>query len=318
MKPKLFLFLLFMVSQISAQDIRGGEINYRHISGRTYEVVVSLFADGDSTAGSRSISLISPEDTTVLSTQSQTAMGEITRWNFSTTLTFATSGVQTLLAVDSFWVPGISNIPSSGAEVFRLGAEILVSPISGGNTSPGLTNPPIAHGQVGSLLQYSPGAFDPDGDSLAFRLVNSWNSNYSFPPGAVMDAGTGMLSMPYTAGLFAINIEISEYRSGSLIGRIYREMLIDNSSGIGVAEIPRQWRIEIFPNPVTDVLRINSTQLLELVLLYSAEGERLVEIHRPSQQSLEIPMQGLAPGVYFLEVLDRNGKRHTEKMIHHF
>jgi gliding motility-associated-like protein len=110
------------------------------------------------------------------------------------------------------------------------------------NSSPILLNPPIDFANVNDTFYHNPNAFDPDGDSLYFRLVPSLAGNGlevplyvfpdQFPPGPnnsfTIDVNTGEIiwATPQQQGIYNIAILINEFRNGRCIGTMLRDMEI--------------------------------------------------------------------------------------------
>lgn len=104
-------------------------------------------------------------------------------------------------------------------------------------------------------LQFDHSAFDPDGDSLVYSLVTpyhggasgnpqpvppagppytniAWQPNHSanlpFGPGSFLgiDPQTGfMIGQPFNTGLYAVGVQVDEYRNGVLINTTVRDFL---------------------------------------------------------------------------------------------
>lgn len=112
----------------------------------------------------------------------------------------------------------------------------------GCNNTPELLQPPIDIGCVGQVFTHNPNAYDPDGDSLAYKQivplsdVNTVVPNYKFPdevrPGGdniiTIDEVTGDIEWdaPQQAGEYNYAIVIVEYREGIAIDTIIRDMQI--------------------------------------------------------------------------------------------
>ncbi len=123
----------------------------------------------------------------------------------------------------------------------------------GMNRTPVLLNSPIDLAAIGQRYIHNPGAFDADGDSLAFRLhrpletldngKTSTNMDYrhpnlvtplgpkedgTFPAVFSIDAITGDLiwDAPSVAGFYNIAFVVEEWRNGNKIGEIVRDMQI--------------------------------------------------------------------------------------------
>ncbi|OEK01900.1 hypothetical protein BFP97_10395 [Roseivirga sp. 4D4] len=66
---------------------------------------------------------------------------------------------------------GIINIPNSVDTPFHIQGVTRIEPGNTVNSSPKLSIPPIDKACVGQAYLHNPGAFDPDGDSLVFKIV---------------------------------------------------------------------------------------------------------------------------------------------------
>lgn len=110
------------------------------------------------------------------------------------------------------------------------------------NNSPSFTNNPIAFVCLGQSFTYNHGVIDIDGDSLVYTLVNplrnvtdsipfvpgysATNPITSNPPLAI-NANNGDLNMnPTQQEVGVLSVLVSEYRDGSLIGSVVRDMAI--------------------------------------------------------------------------------------------
>lgn len=110
------------------------------------------------------------------------------------------------------------------------------------NSSPILLNPPIDYANVNDTFYHNPNAYDPNGDSLYFRLVPSFQASGievplyvfpdQFPPGPnnsfTINPFTGEIiwATPQQQGIYNIAILVTEYRNGRKIGTLLRDMEI--------------------------------------------------------------------------------------------
>lgn len=142
-------------------------------------------------------------------------------------------------------VTGIENIPNSVNVPFYLQTTLVVDPNIGCNTGPQLTTIPLDKACKGKCYHHNPGAYDPDGDSLAFSIGPCLDTNglpipgYTYPNisgggNLSINSVTGDLSWcsPQVEGKYNIVIYIEEWRrliNGNrvLIGVVLRDMSID-------------------------------------------------------------------------------------------
>jgi hypothetical protein len=142
-------------------------------------------------------------------------------------------------------VTGIENIPNSVNVPFYLQTTIVVDPNIGSNSSPQLATIPLDKACIGKCFYHNPGAYDLEGDSLAFRIGPCLDTNgiaivgYQYPNlvgggSMTIDAVTGDLAWctPQLPGKYNVVIYIEEWRRLSngnrvLIGTVLRDMSID-------------------------------------------------------------------------------------------
>lgn len=183
--------------------------------------------------------------------------------------------------------------------------DLSVSPC---NSNPEFAFPPVSYVCAGVGSSFSQAAVDADGDSLVYRLVNckdngglpaSYSPGYS-PTNSMgpswqvnIDFQTGMLSIlpnPGGVNMSVICIQVDEYRSGSLIGSIHREMFIlaincptantlPQLDSISVVRGGNEVRSGLFKMALGDSLELmlevsdaNTAQSLDLVLPQHIDG----------------------------------------------
>ncbi len=142
--------------------------------------------------------------------------------------------------------PSIDNLLNASGENIYVEAVLDNSNISC-NSSPVFNTPPISYICEGSLFIYSQNAFDKDGDSLVYTLINplgasgapiSFNFGYSATYPVFTTSGsvlfnpiTGQMSMtPNGLQVCVIALLIQEYRNGVLIGKTMRDIQINVNS----------------------------------------------------------------------------------------
>ena len=134
-------------------------------------------------------------------------------------------------------IPGSVNIPFSVTTSF-----FLLNPIrSGCNSSPVLTQEPIDNACVGSRWTHNPGAFDVDGDSLAFEFTTAAFApgspipNYVLPnqvPGSsgdlTIDPRTGQITWdsPSVPGEYNLAFMVKSFRNGQPLDTLVRDMQV--------------------------------------------------------------------------------------------
>jgi gliding motility-associated-like protein len=135
---------------------------------------------------------------------------------------------------------GRSNSLSNVNPVGTIGLEATLNNLDAPNSSPAYTTIATPFYCINKLVNFNPGAVDPDGDSLVYELVPgvdvnaplSYNSGYS--PGLPLavaagsfnfNRGTGQLTfIPDAIQRSLVVYRVSEYRNGKLVGTSMREM----------------------------------------------------------------------------------------------
>lgn len=256
----LTLVMSFAGFELYATHQRAGEITYRHISGLTYEVTITTYTFAPSAADRCELTINWGDgQSSVLpranGPSGQTPAGifcEHTGENITLDIRLNIyTGVHTYAAPSTYriWLEdpnrnlGIQNIPNSVDVPLYIETLLVINPFLGGNNSPVLLLPPIDNGCVGIPYLHNPGAYDPDGDSLSYRLVNCKGAGgldipgFKLPnevdtqnPGTfTIDPLTGDITWdsPTRQGEYNFAFLIEEWRNGVKIGHVTRDMQVN-------------------------------------------------------------------------------------------
>jgi len=238
---KYLLSILFWISTFMAYSThqRAGEITFVHLSGNTYQFTITTYTYTPSPADRPEIEVFWGDgSSSVIERLSKTNMANnISKNIYVATHTFAAAGTYVISFEDPNRNAGILNIPNSVNIPFYIQTTLIINPFLGSNSSPQLLNPPIDNGCTNVIYYHNPGAYDADGDSLSYSLINCKGyggediPNYSIPQAShsfTINPTTGDLiwDTPVTAGEYNIAILIKEWRHGILIGTITRDMQI--------------------------------------------------------------------------------------------
>lgn len=245
----ILFFLLLLSSAIYATHNRAGEIVYRHLGGNEYEITIitctkmSVLADrpwlkidwGDVPEGQ-------PLDSLARDSIIEYPDIDAQRNIYIGTHTYSGPGIYTLSVEDMNRNGMINNIPQSVQVPFYIESVLVIDPEQGHNNSVQLLNPPKEQACLQQPWYHNPGAYDPDGDSLHYSLVACRGENgdfipgYSFPEdvsGAndifTIDPATGDIvwDSAQIPGEYNIAILIEEYRNGTFMGSVIRDMQIN-------------------------------------------------------------------------------------------
>lgn len=217
---------------------RAAEITYKHVSGLTYEFTLTMYTYTPSLADDQRDSLLmtwGDGSSSYIHRQVFNNLGNDYTLNiYKQNHTFSSVGAYTISVEDANRNYGVVNIPQSGNIAMYVETELIINPFLGNNSSPQLLNPPIDQACVNRLFVHNPVATDPDGDSLVFNLIacrgdNGYNiPGYTLPANLTMDASTGDIvwDFPTVQGEYNIAFLIEEYRFGTKIGSVMRDMQI--------------------------------------------------------------------------------------------
>ncbi len=239
---KFLLYILLIITQVSlATHNRAGEITYRHISGTTYEVTITTYTKiGPNILADRDELEIQWGDGTssVLPRVAKVDFGTYRHNTYIGRHTYAGPGEYELVMQDPNRNQGVENIPESVNVVFAIKTKLKISPTQGNNSTPILLNKPLDYAAVGHIFIHNPAAYDPDGDSLSYKLTTCLGydgqpiPNYSLPEAAhsiTVNPYTGDLiwDYPIKAGIYNVAMFIEEWRHGIKLGQVLRDMQIE-------------------------------------------------------------------------------------------
>ena len=267
MKKSLLLFLVLIVGiQGFATHQRAGEITYRAVPGKgilTYEITIVTYSYAPSPADRNVLTLDFGDGTqdTVIRLNGPPGvnpaglycnhLGEIVATDikkniYSKIHTYAGQGIFKISLTDPNRNYGILNIPNSVEVPLYIESLLTINPFLGAVSSPQLNLPPIDNGCVNNIFRHNPGAYDPDGDSLSYKLVVCRTTGgvniagYVYPnqvdpnnPGTfTIDQRTGDVTWdkPTLQGEYNFAFLIEKWRNGVRIGYVTRDMQVTIST----------------------------------------------------------------------------------------
>jgi gliding motility-associated-like protein len=245
----LLTLFLFSIHKVNATHNRAGEITYRQVGPLTIEITITTYTKTSSTGADRdSLEVFWGDGTSNIIKRSLELIlpNDVKKNEYSGRHTYPGRSTYTIYFLDPNRVGNILNVnyPNSIDVPFFLSTTftLLNTQFQGFNNSAILLQPPIDVACVGQKFVHNPNAFDIDGDSLAYELVEPLMDagvpvpNYKFPneiiPGpkniAYIDEITGdfVWISPPQQGEYNIAILIKEFRKGVLINSIIRDMQI--------------------------------------------------------------------------------------------
>lgn len=240
-KILFFLSLLFLSINAFATHNRAGEITYEHVSGNTYKITLITYTYKPSAANEtrNKLTILWGDDTSSeIPRVAQIDLPDLILKNtYIGTHTFPGAGVYTIVMSDPNRNANIVNIPESVTVVFSVKTILKIDPSIGANSTPVMLNPPVDKAALNQRFIHNPNAYDPDGDSLSYKLAVCLGNNgmpiqgYTYPKAnneLYVDAITGdfVWDAPIQIGEYNVAMEIEEWRDGIKIGSIIRDMQI--------------------------------------------------------------------------------------------
>jgi len=240
----LGLLLLFVIIPVALQAThnRAGEITYKQISDLTYQITVTTYTStGPEPVADRPKLEVQFGDGTKAEVNriEEVYLPDYYKRNkYVYNHTYPGPGTYQISMEDPNRNRGVRNIPNSVNVVFSIKSILIINPSIGQNSTPVLLNPPIDKAALGYTFIHNPAAFDPDGDSLSYKLAictaegGREIEGYTFPSfsdSLVVNERTGDLiwAAPTEIGKYNVAMTIEEWRMGVRIGRIQRDMQIE-------------------------------------------------------------------------------------------
>ncbi len=257
MKQITFIILFIcLIYKAQATHQRSGEITYRHISGLTYEFTIITYTFAPSPAdrweleilyGDGTLSILPrvngpfglhPSGNYAYLGEIIDAAGLIRKNVYTGTHTYTGASTYIISVEDPNRNAGIINIPNSVDVPFFVQSTLVINPFLGSpNNSVQLLLPPIDNACVDYTFMHNTGAWDPDGDSLSFRIVTCRGFSGLEIPGYTLPeasdsiyinplSGDLVWETPVMQGEYNLAIEITEWRSGIVIGIVTRDLQV--------------------------------------------------------------------------------------------
>lgn len=245
MKSRLYILVFIFLSvllpvETSATHNRAGEIRCKQIAELTYEITIITYTYSLSAADREELEVSWGDDTYSIAPRVEKVMlpDYYQRNKYVSVHTFPGPGAYRILVQDPNRNYGVNNIPNSVNTVFSISTTIYIIPDLGTNTTPVLLNPPINLAGYHKFFIHNPGAYDAEGDSLAYRLTDCLGEDgepiegYTLPPTTdelYIDEYTGdfIWNTPADTGKYNVAFAIEEWRSGIKIGEMIQDMQID-------------------------------------------------------------------------------------------
>lgn len=263
MRRGILFILAFLFSlPLWATHQRAAEITYTWLGANSYEFTLTCYTYTPSAAGLQRDSLLMDWGDGF-----QDYVPRVVRQNLGNDYTlniykmrhdYSSAGTYVVSMEDANRNYGVVNMQNSVTIPMYIETELVINPFLGYNNSVQLLNAPVDRGCVGKLYLHNPAAYDPDGDSLSYRLLPCKGFNgedipsFTYPQASSsfeMDPVTGELhwDSPVIQGEYNVAFIVEEWRGGVKIGSVIRDMQIlvaacDND--LPVIECPDEFCVE--------------------------------------------------------------------------
>ncbi|MFH2095890.1 MAG: gliding motility-associated C-terminal domain-containing protein [Bacteroidota bacterium] len=242
MKKILFSLLLIItvLPYLYATHNRAGEITFRQLSAYKFEITITTFTYTLSQADRPELEVFWGDNShSYVPRVDSITLPDYYRMNiYKGEHVFPGPGAYSIVMSDPNRNDNVQNIPGSVEVLFTIKTTLKIDAELGFNDTPVLTYYPIDKAALGKLFIHNPGAYDPNGDSLSYKLSTCLGEygleipGYTLPPASVeiyVDEITGDLiwNTPTELGIYNVAMLIEEWREGVKIGQIVRDMQIE-------------------------------------------------------------------------------------------
>lgn len=240
-KLLLIIGLLFCFAfSAMATHQRAAEITYTWLGGNAYEFTLTTYNVPNAAWSQRDSLLVKWGDgsESYIPRIAWTNLGDnCVKNTYESVHNYSSSGSYVVSMEDANRNYGVVNVPNSVTVPMYIETEVVINPFLGINNSVQLLNAPLDKGCVGKLYLHNPSAYDPDGDSLSYRLLPCKGMDgmdipgYSYPQASQsfdIDPVTGELHWenPIIQGEYNVAFIVEEWRHGVKIGSVIRDMQI--------------------------------------------------------------------------------------------
>lgn len=273
---KIAVLLIFTLqsSVCFSSHLKGGEITIRYVSGLTWEITLTAYADTESAVyfggGTLAFGDGSPNTTVPLSSSVPTDYPGVGIVRFTTPHTYAGPGFYKVSYFEHNLDDGILNLFNSAETPFFIESGLNADPLNNPNYSfPKFEASPIFVFPIKRAYAFSTALVD-SGHRYTYQLVDPMGAqSYRLPESFLINANTGLISWDtkflnaYHPGEYYFMAKISQYdENGNQLGYVTR--------GFQVILEDRDSRI-LTSNPITDpdgriVVLENQQQTIKLVL----------------------------------------------------
>jgi len=236
----LLIVCFFSFDFLYATHNRAGEITYEQLSAYTYRITLITYTYTLAPADRPEIDINLGDGTTVTVDRSEEIIlpDYYKRNKYVYVHTYPGTGTYVITMEDPNRNEGVLNIPNSVNIMFAVKTILQINANLGQNNSPIMLNKPIDKAAKNQIFVHNPNAYDPDGDSLSYKIAVCLGDNaqpiptYQLPSASIdirVDpiSGDYIWNAPTIIGIYNIAMEIEEWRQGIKIGSIIRDIQVE-------------------------------------------------------------------------------------------
>ncbi len=256
MKYLLFVFCLFVFAFVAKADhYLGANISYKSLGNMKYEVTITAYQDEQHKASDKDAITVYWGDNTSSSVLRTNGGGagvlinsDIRKSVFVGTHQYSNDGNYRIFVSESYRRASILNVANGQSAISKLYVDAIVPVYSDPNicvnNSVQYQLDPIFYAYQNLEYSVNPGAYDSDGDSLVFSLINCRDKNgasaknYFVPLNATIDADNGSLVWPNPqVGTFAFCVLVEEFRNGQKIAQSSSDFVVTTGNSFSTAPV---------------------------------------------------------------------------------
>ena len=96
-----------------------------------------------------------------------------------------------------------------------------------------------------------------------------------------------------------------------LVGEYYGVMQYFQNIDVGIDELSQAFNLTLFPNPVNNILHIDSEEEINKIEIFNVLGENIITLE---SQVSQVSLKNLYPGTYLVKVTSASGHFTTAKI----
>lgn len=175
-----FFISMILSNPTTATHIRAGDIRVKVIDceNHVYQIIITGYTDTGSSVQFGNGELHFGDGTGIEFIEGSHDFKEkkdlgygLAMTQFEVNHTYPGPGVYSVSFYEKNRNADIVNMTNSANMPFYIETTFIINPYLGCNSTPDLHLPPVDYAAVGEIFSYNPGAVDPDGDSLSYRLT---------------------------------------------------------------------------------------------------------------------------------------------------